>query len=558
MIGTIRKHSKWLWGIIATLTIISFLYWGAAPASRNSGGGRAGDLGSIADRQVTPQEYAEAERESYIYHWLFRNHQWPDRDPNVTPLDLKREVYVRLMLIQRGQDLGIHIGDDVVATAARDMLSSPGFAQSLGLNSQSVPLEAFVKGVLQPKGFDAGDFENLVRHQLVIEQLRQVMGLSGRLITPQEAAVIYQRQNQELSAEIVFFSASNYMASVPVTAALIGQFYTNYLAEYRLPDRVQVNYAAFTVTNFMAGAQKELTNLTEQVEALYSRYGTNAVPDAKTPLEAKAKIRDFLVREQATLDARKQADGFASAVFSADPVRSENLETVARQQGLTVRLTAPFSQEYGPEEFTAPETFVKAAFGLTPDEPLAGPIVGRDAIYVIALAKQLPSEIPPLDRIRDRVAQDYQFQEGLLRAQRAGTNFDQTLQTGLAGGKSFPSLCTAAGLHAETLPPFSLSTTALPELGDRATLNQLKSAAFATSVGHASDFVATAAGGFVVHVKAQLPIDTAAMNDNLPQFTATLRNQRETVAFNSWLERTGSRDLRKTPISPEQSGAPAQ
>ena len=308
----------------------------------------------------------------------------------------------------------------------------------------------------------------------------------------------------------------------------------------------------------MAGAEKKLTNLNDQVTAIYNRYGTNAVPDAKTPEEAKAKIRDFVVRQQAIQDARQQADEFANAVFSVDPVRPENLETVAKQQGLTVHLTAPFSQEYGPAEFTAPEAFAKAAFGLTPDEPLAGPIVGPDAIYIIALAKQLPSEIPPLDQIRDRVARDYQFQEGLLRAQLAGTNFDQTLQAGLAGGKSFSSECAAAGLRPETLPPFSLSTQALPELGEGAELNQLKSAAFATAIGHASDFAATAQGGFIVYVKAQLPIDTATMNDDLPQFTASLRQQRENMAFNNWLERTGSRDLRNTPIAPGQAGGAGQ
>ena len=557
MIGTIRKHSKWLWGIIATLTIISFLWWGAAPASRNSGGGRGGDLGTIGDQKVTPDEYAMGEREVYIYHW-FRYHQWPDRDPNVTPQDLRREVYVRLLLLQQAQSLGIHISDDVVATAAKEILSQPGLAQALGLNSQTVPMDAFVKGVLQQKGFDAGTFEEFVRDDLTIDQLRQAMGLSGRLITPQEAVTIYQRQNQEVSADIVFLSASNYMASVPVTPALVGQFYTNYLAAYRLPDRVQVNYVAFALTNFMAGAEKKLTNVNAQVEAIYSRYGTNVFPDAKTPAEAKEKIRDALVREQAYQDARQQADGFANAVFSADPVRPENLGTIANQQGLTVHLTAPFSQEYGPEEFTAPDTFTKAAFGLTPDEPLAGPIVGRDAIYIIALAKQLPSEIPPLNSIRDRVTRDYQFQAGLVHAQQMGTNFSQTLQAGMAAGKSFSSVCAAAGLHPESLPPFSLSTPSLPELANRAELNQLKSVAFSTAVGHASAFVATADGGFIVQVKKQLPIDMATMKEDLPQFTASLRNQLETVAFNNWLERTGSRDLRNTPISPGQTGGPGQ
>lgn len=553
MIGTIRKHSKWLWGVIATLTIISFLWWGAAPASRNSGGGQAGYLGSIAGRKITQDAYNAAANETAIMYWL-RQGKWPDRDPNFNKKEFQNEIYQRLFLIQQGQDLGIYVGDDAVATAAKELLSTPGLAQVLGLNSQSVPLDVFVKAVLQQKGLDAGDFENFARHEVVIDQLRQAWGLSGRLITPQEAAVVYQRQHQELSAQIVFFSASNSMASVTVTPALVGQFYTNYLAAYRLPDRVQVHYVAFMVTNFMAGAEQKLTNLDEQVNAYFNRYGTNIFPDAKTPEATKKELRETLIRQQALQDARQQGEEFASAVFNVDPVRPENLETLAKQKGLTVHLTAPFSQEYGPEEFTAPETFAKTAFGLTPDEPLAGPIVSRDAVYVIALAKQLPSEIPTLDQIHDRVVRDYQFQEGLLRAQQTGTNFEHTLQAGLAAGSSFSTVCAAAGLHVETLPPFSLSTATLPELNDRAELNQLKSVAFATAVGHASDFAATAQGGFIVYVKAQLPIDQTAMNEDLPQFTASLRQQREVAAFNNWFMRIGSRDLRDTPIAQEQSG----
>jgi len=554
MIGTIRKHSKWLWAVIIVATVISFLYWGAAPVTRNNNGGRgSSDLGSIAGQKVTPAAYSSVRAEVYIEYWL-NTHRWPDRDPNYSQADLQRDIYIRLMLIQRAEDLGIHISSDAVATAAKAILSSPKLVEAFGDNVESVPLDSFVRGVLQPENLSAADFENLVRHELVINQLRQMIGMPGALITPQEAATVYQHQYQNISAQIVVFSASNYLASVPVTPAIVGRFYTNYLAEYRLPDRVEVNYVAFPVTNFMAGAAQKLTNLNQQVEDIYNRYGTNAVPDAKTPEETKAKIRDLLVRQQALADARQQADDFANTVFNLDPVRPENLATVAKQKGLAVHLTAPFSQEYGPAEFTAPEAFTTAAFGLTPDEPLAGPIVGRDAIYVIGLAKQLPSEIPPLSQIRDRVTQDYQLHEGTLLAQEAGTNFVQTLQSGLVAGKSFTAVCTAAGLRPEKLPPFSLNTADLPELGNSVTLNQLKSVAFATPTGHASDFAATDDGGFMVFVKSHLPLDIAAMNADLPQFTDALRQQRETAAFYNWLNRTGSQDLRDTPLFQAQAG----
>ena len=110
-----------------------------------------------------------------------------------------------------------------------------------------------------------------------MQQLQQAIGLTGELITPQEAAAVYQRDHQELSAQIVFFSASNYLSSVTVTPAAVAQFYTNYLAEYRLPDRVQVSYVAFEVTNYLAQARAEWakTNFDELVGAYSARSAQN-------------------------------------------------------------------------------------------------------------------------------------------------------------------------------------------------------------------------------------------------------------------------------------------
>jgi hypothetical protein len=67
MIGTIRKHSKWLWLIIIVATVISFVYWGAGP-SRMGGGndGRvaSGDFGSISGHKVTQQAFIDAHSKS--------------------------------------------------------------------------------------------------------------------------------------------------------------------------------------------------------------------------------------------------------------------------------------------------------------------------------------------------------------------------------------------------------------------------------------------------------------------------------------------------------------
>ncbi|MGA9452693.1 MAG: SurA N-terminal domain-containing protein [Verrucomicrobiia bacterium] len=554
MIGTIRKHSKWLWWFIAGLTIISFIYWGAGPSRVGGGGGRmSGDFGTIYGHKVTQQDYVEARNEFYIFYRIHYN-QWPDKNPNLSRNDQEREIYVHLLFDLKAADLGIHIGDDVVEQAAAEML------RSFGRNGQPVPMDSFVRQFLQPEGLTAEDFARYVRHDLVIQQLIQTMGLPGELVTPQAAAAEYERLHREFSAQAVFFSASNYLSAVTATPAAVAEFYTNYLAAYRLPDRVQVSYVEFNASNYLAQAKAEWakTNFEEVVEANYRQLDPDYFPDAKTPDAAKAKIRELLIRNRALTDANQQANDFASALFALEPVKPENLATVARQKGLTVRLTAPFASAYGPEEFDAPPEFTKTAFELTPDEPLAGPVAGPGAVYIIALIKQLPSEIPAFDQIRARVTGDYRLHEATLRAQRAGTNFVHTLTGPMAAGHTFASACVAAGLQPQALPPFSLSTRDLPELGERAELDQLKQAAFTTPVGHASGFVETGDGGFVLYVQSQLPVEQAVMNAQLPQFIAQLRHAQQDDAFNEWLQIEASRALRSTPAYQPQTAPSAR
>ena len=549
MIGTIRKHSKILWWTIIPLTIISFVIFMSSGPARRGGGRASGNFGSINGKKITQPQYLQALNE-FKFFYLFHYGTWPDKKASITEADIERETYIRLFLLQKASDLGIHASLDAAATAANQLL------RSLARKGQTVSVSEFATQVLQPEGLTAADFENFARNDVVIQQLIQAIGSSGALITPQEAAGIYEREHQELSSQIVFFSAKNYIPSVKVTPEALGQFYTNYLAEYRLPDRVQLSYVVFNITNYLEQSKAEWakTNFETQVEAIYAQYGAQAFPETKTPEAAKEKIRDTLIRSRALAAARTQANEFASAVFAIPTTRAENLAAVAKQKGLTVQTTAPFAAETGPREFTAPEGFAKTAFGLTPDEPFANPIAAADGMYVIALAGRLPSEIPSFADIRARVTQDYQMQQAITLAREAGTNFFVKLSVSLATGKNFAAACVAGGLQPQVLPPFSLSTRELPALGDRAELNQVKQSAFTTAVGHASNFQETGDGGFILFVQAQLPVDQAVMAAELPQFTETLCRSRENEAFNEWLRVEAGRALRDTPVARQRAG----
>ena len=542
MIGTIRKHSALLWWSIIPITILSFVMFMGSGPGRSGGGAQTGGYGTIYGKPVTAADYQQAQNEFFILYWM-RYGQWPDKDSRLDHAEFEKETYKRLMLNRKAAQLDIHVSEESLATAASE------FLRSLSRNGETVPMQKFVEQVLAPERLGLTDLQNALRDDLVVGQMIQTLGLSGELVTPQEAGLLYDRENQEFSAQAVFFSASNYVAQATITPAAVAQFYTNNMAAYREPDRVQVSYVFYDVTNYLAQskAEWEKTNFTEYVDSVYQEHQSEFA-DAKTPDEAKAKIRELLIRNRALVNARELANEFATALFALEPVKPENFATLAKQKGLAIHTTAPFSETYGPEEISVPTAFTKAAFQLNADVPFAGPIIAADGIYIISLAQQLPSTIPALDQIRSRVTTDFKDQEVVALAQHAGTNYYYALTVQMAAGKTFAQAAVAAGQKPVVLPPFSLSTADMPELDGHATIVQLQRAAFNTPAGHISSFLPTSDGGFILFVQQLLPVDEAKKNAALPQFTAQIRRSRQGEAFNRWLQSEANRELTDTPL----------
>ncbi len=545
--------------VIIVVVIISFVFWGSQSSRMDGRSGRV-SFGTMNDEAVTQENFRKAQREVYLRYY-FSTGEWPDTDGKRTGFEPERETYYRLLLIQKQEQLGIHVSGESVAGIANNILHSIN-------RGNPVPLEVFEKQVLLPRGMTVADFERYIRHELGLQQLIAVTGLGGRLVTPQEAQALYEREHQELATQAVFFPASNYLAGVTASPEAVSEFYTDQMARYRLPERVQVSYVKFPLSNFLAEATKqfnELTNLNEIIEARYQQLGTNFFLEAKTPEEKKEKIREILFKNQMLFNARKKANEFATAVFAVEPARAENLEALAKDQGLTVQVSSAFDKEDGPKDLAVGADFAKAAFGLTASEPFAGPLTGDDGVYVIALKQQLPSENPPFETIREQVTHDYKFAQAALQARKAGEEFHSTLTNGLAGGKSFTAICTEAKLHPEMPPPLSLSTRSLTNVESHVSLYQYKQATFSTPPGKASVFTPTADGGFIVFVQAKLPLDETKLKADLPGFMNSFRQARQNEAFNMWVNVEAQRDvgfkqilqeLERRNRTPVLSGAP--
>ena len=543
------------------LTCISFVFFMSSGPGRNRGG-TVTSYGTIYGHELNAEEIHQARRDFELFY-LLNSGEWPEKNRNMSEVQIDQQTYLNLMFAQKAKALGVFVPEAAVEDAAAQVLRSQALSRAFGANGQPIRMDQFLDGI-KPRGYTAADFEHSIRSQLTVEQLRLTLGLAGALVTPQEAAMLYDYEHREAHAQAVFFSVSNYLDSVTVTPAAVAEFYTNSMAYYRLPDRVQVNYVWFNVTNYLGFAQAELakTNFDQIVEDNYKKYATAPeFKDAKTPAEAKAKMRELIIRQRAVREAGTKAEEFKNALFAMDSgktdssVNAQNIVTLAKQFGLTSRLSEPFAESSQPDEFVNAPAVVSTAFTkISTDSPFSDLIGGEDGYYLIGLANQLPSSIPAFAEIRARVEQDFRTQSALALANRAGTNFDVTANVQMIVGKSFAQAAVADGQTPVILSPFSLSSAEVPEAGNHADARELKQAAFGTTPGHISRFIPTADGGFVLYLQKIESVDTSKSSADLAAYTSQIRRARENEAFNLWVNSEASRELHNFPAFQKQPG----
>jgi hypothetical protein len=234
-----------------------------------------------------------------------------------------------------------------------------------------------------------------------------------------------------------------------------------------------------------------------------------------------------------------------------------SLETLATRAGLTVGHTKPFTAQVGPEDLQVPPVFTQAAFRLSAEEPFYGPIIAEDGVYVIARQQRLPSEIPALETIREKVQGDARLMQAAQLARSTGTNASAAINVALVAGKTFAAACTEAKVTSAKLPAFSLATREMPEVENHVSLGRLQEVAFGLPTGKVSTFVPTEdGGGMILHVTGRSAGDAAKAKTDAAAFLAQIRQTRQGEAFNAWFSREAERALRDIPYFQRKATAP--
>src|SRR4029434_2822870 len=196
MMKLLRRHRHWLMIVIAILAIPFIFYFVQSP---DYGAMRADQFARIYDRNVSMLEAQQMVRLFNLAEALgmsdFVQNLVPGvKDPNQAYAQF---VLNLLVLRQEAARLGIRPGSPEVAEVVRAL---PVFQGESGFDLHKY--SDFVQNALAPNGLAEEHIEQLVRDQLCLDQIKQLLG-TGVSIPAAEIDADYQRAYDKLYVSLI-------------------------------------------------------------------------------------------------------------------------------------------------------------------------------------------------------------------------------------------------------------------------------------------------------------------------------------------------------------------
>jgi peptidyl-prolyl cis-trans isomerase D len=254
------------------------------------------------------------------------------------------------------------------------------------------------------------------------------------------------------------------------------------------------------------------------------------------PLDAvKDKIRQIVTDQKMTEVGDEKSQALATALAGG-----KSLEEAAAAQGLTVETSPPFAKGDPPPALSSP-SLVTRVFRMKPGEVEKEGFALPQGAAFIALAEVQPSRLPELAEVKDRVRADLLAEKAFADAKDLATRVRARAEKG-----GLERAASAFSLVRKETPSLTGRGQPLGDLGRDLTLEE---AVFSVPEGQLSEPVRAPgtsskppaadkglAGGWAVfRVLERKGFDAAAFAKQEPRIVASLRQQKQSEAFEAYI-----------------------
>ena len=177
------------------------------------------------------------------------------------------------------------------------------------------------------------------------------------------------------------------------------------------------------------------------------------------------KTKTLKEAEKEVVRSIKEEQGIEQALRAADTDRAKALEgnslsAIAKERGLSAKVTPFFREEEGLKDVGPVEAFYTTSFALTPEQ--VSPVVeGKKATYLIKLKERKERHLPTLEAIRGDVTRMVKEKKAMEMANEKAV----TLLAELKEKKDIQELASQHDLLVEETGLFHRSTPRIPKIG---------------------------------------------------------------------------------------------
>lgn len=388
MYDFIYKHKRWLQIVLLVLIVPPFALFGIDYYFRDTGGG--GALARFGDIRISDLEYSQELRKAQD---RMREMMKNNPDPALLNSPQLKESVLNDLIARKVALAHAYRSGMTVSTAELQKIigAVEAFRDESGRFSQTR-----YRQMLQGQGMTPVAFENDIRMNIVLEQLRSVTAGSGFL--PESVVErLLKIGEQEREVSQVVFNPVDYRKQVKISEADVEKYYEEHKNEFEIPERARLEYLVLSPDVVEHAAKVTDEELKNYYQANIERY--------RTPEERRAS--HILILAAASASAEDKAKAKAQA--------EDLLKQIKSSPGKFAELAAKFSKDPGSAEkggdlgFFGRGLMVKpfdaAVFALKVGE-LAGPVETQYGYHIIRLDAVKPSQATPFEAVKQQIVDE--------------------------------------------------------------------------------------------------------------------------------------------------------
>jgi len=410
MLESIRKRQRTLLTIITIVVIVAFA-WFYNPSTMRRGAGPGGAIGKLDGRTITLGDIQKIERTIPMIFSLGMHDLVEDLTTEGRTRDDQSLSFAWNLLLLRDEAKRLQ----VVPTADQIRSTEKALSQ-FQTNNQFDPAkyQQFIDAALKPNGLTAADLDDVVADNLRYTEVGQLV----RGSSPLPEAMFkqqYEQLNQKMSLAVIRFKRADFESSIQISDAELQKYYDQHKDTILSPEKRKIELVSFLLTD----DQKKLTD--EQKIA------------AKKPLA-------------------EQADSFAQAALQ----NPSTFEQTAKQKGLQVIQTDPFTLEQPDKALPPDPPLAHQAFNLSKDNPISDVVEAADGFYVMKLTDIEASRPLTLAEAKDQIIAAIKEEKAQAAIQAKAKEVREKIEADMQKGINFVQAAENAGYKPETPEPFAL------------------------------------------------------------------------------------------------------